>query len=90
MARRALTKPKAALAGVMLEISFARFRASMAKFNVERALFPPFCRRDAEAIVEPRGRGRELGDKQAAKDDPNPSMDGRLLCLRYASTASIW
>lgn len=35
--RRILTEPKMALTGVMLEISFPRFRASIATFNEERA-----------------------------------------------------
>jgi len=34
-----LTEPKAALAGVMIETSFARFKVSMATFNEERTLF---------------------------------------------------
>ena len=32
------TEPKAAFAGVMLEVSFARFSTSMARFNIERTL----------------------------------------------------
>ena len=36
MARSTLTEPKTALAGVALEISFVRFRASIAAFNEER------------------------------------------------------
>jgi hypothetical protein len=40
--RRTLAEPKTALAGVMLEISFARFRASMAMFNIEREPSRPF------------------------------------------------
>jgi hypothetical protein len=36
-ARVTLTEPKTALAGVALESSFARFMASMAAFNNERA-----------------------------------------------------
>ena len=38
MVRRTITELKAALAGVILQISFARFRASMVMVNVERAL----------------------------------------------------
>ena len=40
--RRILTDPKTALAGVMLEISFARFIASMAMFNEEMVPSRPF------------------------------------------------
>ena len=41
--RRTLTEPNMALAGVALEISFARFMASMAAFSKERALSRRFC-----------------------------------------------
>jgi len=34
-----LTEPKTALAGVMLETSFARFKVSMVTFREERTLF---------------------------------------------------
>ena len=47
-----LTEPKTALAGVTLEISFARLRASMARFSVERTPSGPFGRWDLVAIVE--------------------------------------
>ena len=40
--RRTLTELKTALAGVMLEISFARFVASMATFSEEIMLPRPF------------------------------------------------
>ena len=54
--RRTLAEPKTALAGVMLEISFVRFRASIVTFKVERVVpFPLFCW-DFGAIVESRGR----------------------------------
>jgi hypothetical protein len=46
------TEPKTALAGVMLEISFARFRPSIATFNAEMAPSRPFCCWDVVAIVE--------------------------------------
>ena len=38
IAGRILTEPNTALAGVALEVSFARFMASMAAFSKERAL----------------------------------------------------
>jgi hypothetical protein len=38
MARITLTEPKTALAGVILQTSFARFMASMAMFNEERVI----------------------------------------------------
>ena len=43
MARRMLAEPKTAFAGVTLEISFARFKASMVIFKAERVFpFPSF------------------------------------------------
>ena len=51
MVSRTLTEPKTAFAGVMLEISFARFRTSMATFNVERTLRRPFGRWEIVSIV---------------------------------------
>ena len=55
--KRTLTEPKTALAGVMLETSFARFMASMATFNEETA--PPlrFCLLELASMVETRGSG---------------------------------
>ena len=60
IARRALTVPKTALAGVMLETSFARFIASMATFS--------------EEIVPPRSFGR--WDIASMIDAPNSSGCG--------------
>jgi len=50
--RREPTVIKAALAGVMLETSFARFRTSMATFSEERTPFRPFGRWNSAAMVE--------------------------------------
>jgi hypothetical protein len=55
MVRRALTEPKTAFAGVALEISFARFRASMATFREERRPSCAFDCWDLVAIVEVGG-----------------------------------
>ena len=54
-----LTEPKTALAGVTLEISFARFIASMDTFNVERRPLRPLGRCEFVAIVKTGGRCRE-------------------------------
>jgi hypothetical protein len=64
---RTLTEPKTALAGVMLEISFARFRASIVTFNVEITPFRAFGRWEFAAIVENRGSREE-----ALRKSPNP------------------
>ena len=62
-------EPNAALAGVMVDASFARLRASMATFSEERVSSCPFGRWDLVAMVEAQGRdekavrraGREQG-----------------------------
>jgi len=51
--------PKAALAGVTLEIFSARFMASMAAFNGETALPRPFGRWDLGVMVEAQGSREE-------------------------------
>ena len=51
MERRTLTEPKTAFAGVTLEISFARFRVSMATFKAERTPSRPFGRGDVGAMA---------------------------------------
>ena len=42
--RRTLTVPKAILAGSIPDTSFEKFKASMAKFKVERVVSCPFGR----------------------------------------------
>ena len=49
--RRTPAAPKTALAGVMLEISFARFRASMAALSKGRGPSGPFCCGNSDDIV---------------------------------------
>ena len=49
-------EPKAALAGVTVEISFAIFRTWMRPFSIETELFCPSCRWGVDAIVDARGR----------------------------------
>ena len=56
MARRILAEPKTALAGVILETSFARFKASMAAFSAEMV---PSCSLGCwvlDSMVETRDR----------------------------------
>ena len=52
---RTLTDPKTAFAGVMLEVSFARFRDLMATANAEGTPSRPFGRWELVAIVDNRG-----------------------------------
>ena len=62
-----LTEPKAALAGVMLETSFARFRVSIAAFNEERELSRRFgCAALGSMSSE------STWHKEAARASPNP------------------
>jgi hypothetical protein len=79
MVRRALTVPKAALAGVMLEIFSARFMASMAAFNEETAFSRPFGRWDLVAMVEIQG-SHEKAVRGAGGQNPN--RDERPSCHR--------
>ena len=53
-----MTEPKTALAGVILDISFARLVASMATFSEERTLPRPFGRWDLISMNQSEG-GRE-------------------------------
>ena len=50
--KRTLTEPKTALAGVALETSFARFKASMAASNKEIVFSRRFCFWEFALIVE--------------------------------------
>ena len=55
--RITLTVPKTALAGVTLDASFARFKASMATFNAEMVPSHSLGRWDPAFMVETRGSG---------------------------------
>ena len=70
--RRALTVPKAALAGVMLEISFARFRASMATFSEETTPSRPFGRRNLAAMVEAQGDWDKAVRRTGCEEEAEP------------------
>ena len=74
---RMLTDPKTALAGVTLDTSFARFIASMAVFNAERA---PSCRFgwwEFESMAKTRGRRVKAGWWQTVRKVPSPDKDKR-------------
>jgi hypothetical protein len=60
IARITPTEPKTALAGVILESSFARFKASMAAFNDEIVLSRPLGRWDSASMVETQVVAREV------------------------------
>ena len=84
MARRTLTEPKAAFAGVIPDISFARFRASMATLNAERILSLHSCRWDFEAIVETRSRRKETVRHRGCEGEAEPNL-GMSGAIEYAS-----
>ena len=71
------TEPKTAFAGVMLEISFARFETSMNTFKAESTPSRSFGRWEFVAIVETGGNREKVWTK-AAKKDPNPNTQIRV------------
>jgi thymidine phosphorylase len=74
--KRELTDPKAALAGVMLEVSSAESRVSMPASNVERVLSRPSGSREFVAIVEALGSREGVVWSKAARRIPN-TLAGR-------------
>ena len=58
--RITLTEPKAAEAGVILEISFARLKASMAAVNAETVFSRPLGRLDSMVGMRGEGAARRL------------------------------
>ena len=70
--RRMLTELKTALAGVTLESSFARFRASMAIFSEERTASRPFGRWDLSAMVEKKGSYEEAVRSMDREEESGP------------------
>ena len=87
--RITLTEPKAALAGVMLNTSFAIFIASIAAFNKEIAVSGRFGRCDFVAMVETRGGWRKRRGVQAVWD-PGPIiwMGGNF--VRHRPGPATW
>ena len=78
--RRTLTEPKAAFAGVIPAISFARFRDSMATFNEERAPSRPFGRWEFVSIVGNRGSCEKVARREGCEEGPGCYENGRSLC----------
>jgi hypothetical protein len=70
--RRTVTEPKATVAGVKPEISFARFRDTMATFNIEKTLSRPLAGWGLEAIelkvVVVQVRGWDAGVTRKSRD----------------------
>ena len=70
--RRMATEPKTALAGVMLEISLARFRPSMAMFSEERTPSRPLGCWDLSVMVETQGGWGEAVWCEGCEKKPEP------------------
>ena len=77
-----LTEPKTALAGVTLDISFARSIAPMDTFNVERRPRRPLGRCEVVAIVETGGKCGKRRGTQAVMMEPGPGAGERRSGLR--------
>ena len=78
--RITLTVPKTALAGVTLENSLARFRASTAAFSKDRAPSRCFGRWGFVAMVWTRGSCKRAVRCEAVRKNPNPNGDERSSC----------
>ena len=75
IARITLTEPKTALTGVTLEISFTRFRVSMAAFNAEIAPSRSSGRWDSVFMVKREVVVRELYSIKAVRKVPSSDRD---------------
>jgi len=75
--RRILTDPKTALAGVMLETSFARFMASMAMFNEVRVPSRLLGRWGLAAIVGTQSVGEKTVLREDTRKGSRPDRDRR-------------
>ena len=89
MPRRTLAEPKTAFAGVTLEISFARFRASIAPFKKERVLSRPFRGGELVAIVDMVVASKECGENDKAVRSPHPNGDGRPFSRRKSHVSRV-
>ena len=70
-----MTDPKTALAGVMLEISFARFEASIATFSEERTPPRPFGRCDLISMTQVKAVARTRREVEGVNEDANPNKE---------------
>ena len=70
--RITLTEPKTAFAGVILESSLARFKASMTAFNAEIAPSRPLGRWDPPSMVETRGSRERTARREGCEEGSEP------------------
>ena len=76
-----MTEPKTALAGVALDISFARFVASMAAFSKERALSRRWaCCLESVSMVENQGSWEITVWGAGCAEGPEPQRYGGPFC----------
>jgi len=76
IARITLAVPKTALAGVILEISFARFKASMAAFKAEVTPSRSSDRLDLHAMmVEMQGSCKKTARRPGCEEDSESNRD---------------
>ena len=74
MGRRALVEAKTALAGEMLDSSFARSRSPMTSFNFDKLPSRPVCRWDVGTILGIRSSYDEM---KVVRGSLNPNPNGR-------------
>ena len=67
-----LTEPNTARAGAIVEMSFARFKASMAMFSAERTLSRPFVRCESASMVATGGNYEEMVWDVGCAKGPEP------------------
>ena len=82
--RRTLTEPKTAFAGVILEISFARFMVSIATFNEESVPPRPFCCWGLVFMIQTERAGEKTCEVEVVTKGANPNRDGRSSCHCHA------
>ena len=70
--RRMPTEPKMTFAGATLEISLARFMASLAASIKERPFSRRFCRLESVSMVETRGGGEKMTWDTGCAKRPEP------------------
>lgn len=69
-----MTEAKAAFAGVTLETSLARFKASMVAFNNEMTPSRSFGRWDFFSMVRARGRCEMAALRKGGEEESEPGL----------------
>jgi len=90
---RMLTDPKTALAGVIVETSFARFMTSIAIFKEERVPSRPFDGWGlvSISIVGTQGSGEDTALREEARKSMSADRDRRPSCRdKPRANSAIW